>query len=202
MPAMTKRLLLLMFLSFATGFALAVWAEDLILRRQEDQLRFIAPKVHFVAGRTVDRLREGIAVPVNFQFTIAVGNRQNVVERMFESFVISYDLWEERFKVVRLKVEGAGQRKSASNLTALQTEAWCYDQMGLSLANIPKNQPLFMKLEIRADDSGSRAPLFNAADTFNLTALINLFSRPAERQQPHWTLEAGPIGYTDLKQSM
>jgi len=194
---MTKRLILLMFISFATGFALAIWAEDLMLHRQEDQLRFIAPKVHFVAGRTVDRLREGNAVPINFQATIAVGTRQNIVERLVESFVISYDLWEERFKVVRLS-----QRKSASNLTALQTEAWCYDQMGLSLTNIPKNQPLYFKLEIRADDSGARTPLFTASDTYNLTALINLFSRPAERLQPHWTMEAGPFGYGDLKQNM
>jgi len=197
MPAMTKRLVLLMFVSFATGFALAIWAEELMLHRQEDQLRFVAPKVHFVAGRTVDRLREGNAVPVNFQVTLAVGNRQNVVERLVESFVISYDLWEERFKVVRLR-----ERKSASNLTALQTEAWCWDQMGISVANIPKNQPLYFKLEIRTEDSGARMPLFGASDTYNLTALINLFSRPAERQQPHWTMEQGPFSYGDLKQNM
>ena len=194
---MPTRLLFLMFLCFASGFALAIWAEGVLLHRHEDQLRFEAPKVHFVAGRTVDRLREGNAVPVNFQATIAVGNRQNIVERLVESFVISYDLWEERFKVVRLS-----QRKSASNLTALQTEAWCFDNLGISLANIPRDQPLYFKLEIRADDSGVRTPLFTASDTFNLTALINLFSRPAERQQPHWTMEAGPFGYGDLKQNM
>lgn len=193
---MTKRLLLLMLLSFATGFALAIWAEDLMLHRHEDQLRFTAPKVHFVAGRTVDRLREGNAVPVDFHATIAVGSRQNVVERLVERFVISYDLWEERFKVVRLS-----QRKSASNLTALQIESWCFDNLGLSLANVPRNQPLYFKLEIRTDDSSAHPPLFNASDNFNLTALINLFSRPPERQQWHWTGEMGPFGYGDLKPS-
>ena len=198
MPALTKRLLLIMFLTFATGFALAIWAEDLLLRRHEDQLRFTAPKIHFVAGRTAERLREGNAVPIDFQATIAVGSRQNVIEpRLVERFVISYDLWEERFKVVRLS-----QRKSVSNLTAVQAEAWCFDNLGISLANIPKNQPLYFKLEIRTDDSSARTPLFNPSDNFNLTALINLFSRPPERQQWHWSGEAGPFGYADLRQNM
>ena len=188
----------MMFLTFATGFALAIWAEDLLLRRHEDQLRFTAPKIHFVAGRTIERLKEGNAVPVDFQATIAAGSRQNVIEpRLVERFVISYDLWEERFKVVRLS-----QRKSVSNLTAVQAEAWCFDNLGISLAHIPKNQPLYFKLEIRTDDSSARTPLFNPSDNFNLTALINLFSRPPERQQWHWTGEAGPFGYADLKQNM
>ena len=149
---MTKRLLLMMFLSFSTGFALAIFAEDLLLHRHEDQLRFIAPKIHFVAGRTIDRLKEGNAVPIDFHATIAVGSRQNIVEpRLVERFVISYDLWEERFKVVRLS-----QRKSVSNLTAFQAEAWCFDNLGISLANVPKNQPLYFKLEIRTEDSSAR----------------------------------------------
>ena len=197
MPDITKRLVLLMALTFATGFALAIWAEDLLLRRYEDQLRFIAPKAHFVAGHTLERLKEGNAVPVNFHATLAVGSRQNIVERLVESFVISYDLWEERFKVVRLS-----QRTSASNLTAQQTEAWCFNNLGISLANIPKNQPLYFKLDIRTDDSSSHTPLFTSADNFNLTALVNLFSRPPERQQPHWTMETGPFAYADLKLNM
>ena len=195
MPApLTKRLIIVMFLTFATGFALAIWAEELLLRRHEDQLRFTAPKIHFVAGRAADRLKEGNAVPVYFQATIAVGSRQNIVERLVESFVISYDLWEERFKVV-----ARGQRKSASNLTAVQTENWCFENLGISLANVPRNQPLYFKLEIRTEDSGARTPLFNSPDNFNLTALINLFSRPPERQQWHWSGEAGPFGYSDLQ---
>src|SRR5947208_3500689 len=126
MPApLTKRLIFILVLTFATGFALAIWAEDLMLRRHEDQLRFTAPKIHFVAGRTADRLREGNTVPVHFQATLAVGSRQNVIERLVESFYISYDLWEERFKVVR-----RSQRKSASNLTAQQAEAWCFENLG------------------------------------------------------------------------
>lgn len=195
---LTKRLALMMALTFATGFALAIWAEDLILRRHEDQLRFVAPKAHFVAGRTLERLKDGVAVPIDFQATIAVGSRNNVVERLVERFVISYDLWEESYKVVRLS-----QRKSASNLTAQQTEAWCFDNLGISLGKIPKNQPLYFKLDIRTDDSPARTPLFGStADAINLTALIDLFSKPPGRQQPHWSMEAGPFGFADLRQNM
>ena len=196
---MSKRLVLLMCVSFATGFALAILAEDLMLRRQEDQLRFTAPKVHFVAGRTADRLKEGNTVPVDFQATLSAGTRQNIVKRIVERFVVSYDLWEERFKVVQVI---GGQRRSASNLTAQQAEAWCFENSGMSMTNVPKDQPLYFKLEIRTDDSGARAPLFNASDSLNLTALVNLFSRPPERQQWHWSGEIGPFGYSDLKQDM
>ena len=143
-------------------------------------------------------LKEGNAVPVDFQATIASGTRQNVVERLVERFVVSYDLWEERYMVK----QQLGQRKSASHLTALQAEAWCFENLGMSLARVPKDQPMYVKFEIRTDDSGLRTPLFNAADTFNLTALINLLSRPPERQQWHWTGEVGPFSYADLKQSM
>jgi hypothetical protein len=196
MPKLTRQLIAWMGLSFGLGFGLALVAEDLILQRHEEQLKFIAPKAHFVGGRTLERLKDGVAVPIDFNITLAVGGRQNVVERVLERFVVSYDLWEESYKVVRLS-----HRKSASNLSAPQIETWCFDNLGLPLARIPKDQPLFFRVEIRTAEAGNSKALFAGTDAFSdpMKALIAIFTAPPNRQQPHWLYEAGPFALADLK---
>ena len=185
-----------LLLSYCVGFGLALVAEDLILTKREEQLKFIAPKAHFVAGRTLERLKDGVAVPIDFNVTLAAGAKQNVVERVLERFVISYDLWEETYKVVRLN-----QKRSQSNLSAAQVETWCFDNLGVSMARVPKDQPLFFRVEIRTEDFAASRPAFSSQDAFAdpMKALIAVFTQAPARQQPHWTFEAGPFGLADLK---
>ena len=199
MPKITRQLIAWMGLSFGLGFGLALVAEDLILQRHNEQLHFIAPKAHFVAGRTLERLRDGVAVPIDFNLTLSVGAKQNIVERQMERFVISYDLWEESYRVVRL-----GQRKSASNLSAAQLETWCFDNLGLPLDRIPKDQPLFFRVEIRTAEVVPAKTVFMGVDAFSdpMKALIAVFSNPPTRQQAHWMYENGPFSLGDLNKGM
>ena len=45
-----------------------------------------------------------------------------------------------------------------------------------------------------------RGPLFTDPGV-NLSSLIEIFSRPASKTQASWTLESGPIAWTDIKGS-
>ncbi|MGI8990343.1 MAG: hypothetical protein ACR2I2_12295, partial [Bryobacteraceae bacterium] len=59
-------------------------------------------------------------------------------------------------------------------------------------------QPFWIKLDLRAEDPHDQAGIVGEPG-INLTRLVEIFSRPARSQQPHWTLETGPLTLADLK---
>ncbi len=75
-------------------------AQELQLTWDGAQLHVTAPQLHFLTGKALDRIRNGNAVAFDFQLSAASGG--SVLKRSLERFVISYDLWEERFAVTRL----------------------------------------------------------------------------------------------------
>ena len=58
-------------------------------------------------------MRNGASVTYDMQLSILNENRQLVLRRGFERFVVSYDLWEEKFSATRMRTA----RTSASHLT-------------------------------------------------------------------------------------
>jgi hypothetical protein len=187
-----------LILAFLSGFALAMWAEELILNRRDNRLEFSAPRVHFLGGKPLERLHNAAQVPFNFQVTLWTSNRTHIFQRLTDRFVISYDLWEERFKVARAQPP----RKSIEHLTAPAAEAWCLEQMSVDITGLGATEPFWARLDIRAED-GKDAPLFGRGDIsdagISLAGLIELFSRPPQRQQSHWALDAGPLTLDELK---
>jgi len=109
-------------LAFVSGFALAMLAEDLILDSHDNRIEFSAPRIHFLSGKPLDRLRNAAEVPFDFSITLWSGTKNHIFRRSVDRFVVSYDIWEETFSVVS-KVQQPG--KSASHLKAPATEAWC-----------------------------------------------------------------------------
>lgn len=182
---------------FCGGFALAIVTQDLYISRQDDQIRIAAPRTHFLAGKALDRIRDGNTVHFDFQVTLASGAQQNVVHRIVERFAVSYDLWEERFSVTRLRTP----RKGAAHLSTQEAESWCLNNLALFAPRDVRDKPMWVKLEIRAEDPMQRGPgpLFTDPGV-NLSSLIEIFSRPASKTQASWTLESGPVQWGDLKQ--
>jgi hypothetical protein len=173
---------------------LGVSSAELAVRPSGDELHVAAPRLHFLTGKSLQRLHDGAAVPFDFQLTVAAGSRNNVVARALERFVVSYDVWEEKFSVVRLR----DLRKSGSHLSAGAAEAWCLDNIFASSANLPAGQPLRAHLEIRAAEQKETA-IMPQNNGISLTALIEVFSRPTRPQQEHWALESAPFRLADLK---
>jgi hypothetical protein len=190
-----------LILAFLSGFALAMAAEELILNWRDNRLEFSAPKVHFLAGKPLERLHDGAEVPFDFQLTLSSDNHTRVFKRIVDRFVVSYDVWQEDFKVTKLQAPV----RAASHLTALAAEAWCIKQMSPDLTGLSDTEPLWLRLEIRAQD-GKEGPLFGRGNInesgISLTGLIEIFSRPAQGQQSHWgPYDVGPFTIDELKHS-
>jgi hypothetical protein len=184
-------------LAFLGGVATAMFAEELILRAQGTRIDFSAPRLHYITGRPLARLKNAEPVAFVFQARLAVGTQTNIAKRTTARFVISYDLWEERYSVIKT----TPSRKTASHLMAPDAEAWCLQEMSIvDLGGIAVNQPLG-SLDIRAEDAGE-SRLFSPDITdagISLNGLIELFSKPSRATQAHWALEAGPLTLEQLR---
>ena len=159
-----------------------------------DDLHVAAPQMHFLAGKPLDRLKDGAAVVFLTQLTLTTDNFTTSLRRTPERFVFSYDLWEEKFSVTKL---GEGQR-TVAHLSANAAEAWCLDNVAISSTGLPQDRPFWLRFELRAAEPKDEAAVIGESG-LNLTRLIEIFSRRPRDQQPQWTADAGPLRLGDLK---
>lgn len=196
-------------IALGTGLLLAMAAEELILRSGDNELQITAPRLHFLTGSSLDRLKNGAAVNYDFQLSLSLDSRTNLYDRAVERIAVSYDLWEEKYAVTRISgsstLRGAisrrsHERRSASHLTSDGAERWCISDLAVSTSGVNPNQLLWVRLEVRSVDPKESSPLFD--DTgISLTRLIDLFSHPPRSGQQRWTLETGPARLADLRSS-
>ncbi len=156
------------------------------MRSSSDQIRVAAPKLHFLTGNPLERLKNGNAVAFDFHLAIFGESKQSILRRNFDRFVISYDIWEERFSISRMRTA----RSSVSGLTADAAEAWCLENIAVSTSGLPPDRPVWVRLDIRAQDTRQA---LSDQEALSLSSLIELFSRPGKREPNQWRLEAGPI---------
>ncbi|MCZ2147922.1 MAG: hypothetical protein LC126_09090 [Bryobacterales bacterium] len=156
-------------------------------------LRIKAPKLHFLTGKPLENLGNGRAVPFDFHLSLASGGV--APRRVVERFVISYDLWEEKYAVTRLE-----RRKEQSNLPREEAESWCLENLALSTEGLSPDRLVTVQLEIRAADARNSPPLLGEPG-ISLTALLEIFSRPARPQQAKWNLQEGPLRLSDVRVS-
>ncbi|HEY2844835.1 MAG TPA: hypothetical protein VGJ09_14335 [Bryobacteraceae bacterium] len=185
--------------TFLSGVAFAMWAEELSLSTQDNRLEFAAPRVHFLVGKPLERLRNAAEVPFVFKITLSAGAKNQILRETAARFVVSYDLWEEKFSVTKL----ATPRRSARHLADTAAEAWCLREMSMDVTGVGPKEPLWARLEIRAEDSKDSALPFgrgNITDSgINLTSLIEVFSRPPAVTQAHFNVETGPVTLDELR---
>jgi hypothetical protein len=172
---------------------LTVSDETLTPRWVGEQLLVSAPNLHFLTGKSLERLRNGASVPFDFQLSVSAGRGNPALQRALERFVVSYDVWEERFRVVELR-----GRRGRSHLTAAAAEAWCLENIGLATASLSPAQSLWIKLEVRSAESKALVSLPEDSGV-SLATLIDLFSRQPRSSQDHWARETGPFKLVDLR---
>jgi hypothetical protein len=179
----------------ATGLlALTVASDDLFVRRSLNDVHVIAPRLHFLTGKTLQRLRDGATAPFDFQLTISAGSKNNVIARAVERFVVSYDVWQEKFAVVRM----SDYRKWGANASSTAAETWCVQNILLPGLKLPPGQDLWARLEIRSvDQKPQSSPVSDSG--ISIISLVELFSRPPRAQQDHWMLETAPFHADELK---
>jgi len=174
---------------------MSVSNEELVPRRAGDHIRVIAPRLHFLTGKSLQRLHDGAIVPFDFQLSVASGAKSNVVERTFERFTVSYDVWEEKFSVVRPR----DFRKSASNLSANAAESWCLENLLARASSVLGGRELWARLEVRSAEPKEPTSFPYADPGISITTLIGIFSRPPRPAQDHWAFESAAFRLADLK---
>jgi hypothetical protein len=183
-----------LILAFLSGLALAMLAEDLILDSHDNRLEFSAPRLHFLSGKPLERLRNAAEVPFDFQITLWSGDHTHVARSAVDQFVVSYDLWQETFSVIKTQ----SPQRTGSHFNASMAEAWCMEQMTMDVTGLSSSEPLWARLEVRAEDGarGSGLPFGRGNITesgISLNSLIAILSRPPPPTQTHYVLEAGPV---------
>ena len=118
-PKLSRRSWLLAGLGIVVSRARAA-AAPLTVTWDGDDIHIAAPQLHFLSGKALERLKNGAAVGFLSQLTLSTDGNKTIYRRRPERFVVSYDLWEERFSVVTM----GSARRSASHLTAAGAEAW------------------------------------------------------------------------------
>jgi len=192
-PGLTRRRLLA---GLAAPFPAAVSGPSLVARLEGDRLRISAPHLRFLNGRPLERLRDGASVVFDVQLSLWTQRTAGLRERAIERFVVSYDLWEEKFSVAR----PGRPPQTVSHLTATGVEAWCLDHLTLSVAGLAPERPFWIRLELRAQDSRER-PGVAGEPGVSLTRLIELFSRAHQGRQSPSVLEEGPLRLADLRKA-
>jgi hypothetical protein len=193
-----------LILTFVAGIAFAMVSEELMLKWRNNRLELaLSPHVHFLGGKPLELLHNAAAVPFNFNVTVWSGSKDHVFARKFDQFVISYDLWNEKFSILKTQ----SPRRGSGLLTQAEAESWCYEQMAMELPGISDTEPLWLRFEIRAEDGkdalfGKRGARGSVNESgISLTGLIELFSKPAQ-QQSHWgPYENGPFTLDEVKRS-
>src|ERR1700684_425153 len=113
--------------AFLSGLALAMVAEDLILKHRDNRLEFSAPHTDILTGQTLVRLRNAAEVPFLIKTTLWSGNKNHVFTSAADRFIVSFDLWEKTYSVVKVEAP----RKTMSHLTATALRDWCVGRMSL-----------------------------------------------------------------------
>ena len=150
-----------------------------------------APAFTFIKGEPLARLKDGRTIRVDLVLGILAKAGAAAVAQAQQTFLLSYDLWEERFAVTR---PGTPVR-TVTYLTANDAEAWCLDQVTVpisAMGALSNDVPFWIKLEYHILDSDA-APADNGAGGDTLQGLIDAFSRRRKAQEWTHSIEAGPF---------
>jgi hypothetical protein len=183
--------------AFLSGFALAMWAEDLALRWHNNLLEFSAPHLHFLADKPLERLHGGAQVPFDVKISLFSGKKDHLAAQLAERFLVSYSVWEEQFRVIKTQ----SPMKIQDHLDLVGAETWCIKQMTMDPGTLRDTDTLWARVEVRVPDTKAANPFGRDSigeAGINLNGLIELFSRPPATQY-HWTTEGGPWTFEEVK---
>ncbi len=169
-------------------------AQSLNVRLEGDQLKISAPQLRFLTGEALQRLRDGASVPYVFELSVTGGRYGARLAHAIHRFVVSYDLWEEKFAVTRID----SRLRSVSHLSSSAAEIWCLDALVLPINGLNPNESLWIQLEYRAEQSSRSG---DSADNsgFTLGGLIDIFSKRNQKEPLRGSRQGGPFRLVDLR---
>src|SRR5271169_2829919 len=101
-------------------------AEPLEVKYDGDNLHLSVPTLHFLSGKPLERLHDGASVAYVAQVSLFRDDHVTPIRRRQGRFVVSLDLWQEKFSVTQLATPAVPPR-SVEGLSAAAAEVWCVD---------------------------------------------------------------------------
>jgi hypothetical protein len=153
------------------------------------EVRVQAPGFHFISGQPLARLKDGLTLRVELEIRVLAGpGAAAAAAQSRQTFVLSYDLWEERFAAT---VSGTGSR-SVSHLTAAAAEAWCIQHLAVPVGGLGslRTQPFWIRLESRILNGKSDG---REDEGLTLRGIIDTLSRRQASEKTSHSTEAGPF---------
>ena len=179
-----------MAIAFTGSLAVPLEPQNVTIARGNEALAVHAPNLGFIKGEPLVRLKDGRSVRVDLDLMVLPGPGGTAVARARQTFVLSYDLWEERFAVT----QAGTPPRSASYLTANAAEAWCLEHLTIPITEMGKlrDAPFWIRLEYRILDGNTTAAP-DEAGGLSLKGLIDALSRRPKESGPTHAVEAGPF---------
>jgi hypothetical protein len=176
--------MVMMFASLEARLA----SQSMTVSTKDGVVRVQAPGFGFLSGQTLTRLKDGLTVRVELAMrALAEPGAANAAAQARQTYILSYDLWEERFAAT---VSGGGTR-SVSHLTAAAAEAWCIEQLAVPVTGLGplRTQPFWIRLEAQMINGESTA---RDSGGLTLKGIIDTLSRKAGDKTSH-SIEGGPF---------
>jgi hypothetical protein len=166
-----------------------LWAQAMTVNKVGENVTVKAPGIGFIKGDALGRLKDGREVRVDLELDVLPGPGGTTAAETRQTFVLSYDLWEERFAVTQVTTPP----RSITYLTASGAESWCVEQLAIPVSALGHlgRDPFWARLGYRVDAEG--ASTADASADFSLRGLIDALSRKRKADaSAHW-IEAGPF---------
>ena len=177
-------------LTFLLWAAANLAAQAVTVSRVADAVAVKAPGFTFIKGEPLARLKDGRSIRAELNLSVLARAGGTAAATIRQTFVLSYDLWEERFAVALV----GPPAKSVAYLTSSAAERWCLEQLTVpasALGRLGRDVPFWIRLEYRIP--GDTPQDQNDGAGFTLRSLIDALS--SRRKATEWThaIEAGPF---------
>jgi hypothetical protein len=172
-------------------------AQNLNVRLDGGQIRIASADFRFITGDTLKRIQDGASVA----FTLQVGThatRGGAPRDLISTrFVVSYDLWEEKYAVTR----PGSVARSASYLSLQAAEQWCLDLLSIPIAGLSEDSPFWVSVAFRVEEPAPSSAQEGTRPT--LGVLVDIFSRRSDLQSltSRKEVTGGPFRLSELRRN-
>ena len=160
-------------------------AESLEVKYDGDNLHLSAPTLHFLIGKPLERLKDGASVAYVAQVTLFRDDRVTPIRRRQGRFVVSLDLWQEKFSVTQLGTAATVPPRSVEGLSAAAAEVWCLDSLEVNTLGLEPNTFFWLRFELGTADQKEMANITDQP-VVSFRKIVEFFSQKPKAGEPRW----------------
>jgi len=179
----------------ALMFPVVAEAQSLKPYVEGDQLHLRSSNVHILSSEAIKQLRNGATMTYALRVSILGTRKGNIVAAFTYHCVFSFDLWEEKYKVLRRE---PGYR-SASQLSQTAAEQLCLESLIVPVSILPAARDFWLSLAYQMEDRRSVDSTDSSSSIPGI--LVDIFSRRTKDSVPLEIVESGPFRLADLRKA-